>query len=138
MKFLGQIIDHAGVRPDPEKVSAILKLRTPTCVGDIRHLLWMTNELGKFSLNLSNKTNMLCDLLSKNSHWCWDEPQQRVRPTGNQSEPSIGIVRSNHNRLCRRLILWPGSQPATEAGRWRDEASHICFYDSDRTALCGN
>ena len=49
VKFLGQIIDHAGVRPDPEKVSA------------------------------------------------------------------------------RRLILWPRSHPATEAGGWRDEASRICF-----------
>ena len=51
VKFLGQIVDQAGVRPDSDKVSAILKLKTPTCVGDIRRLLGMTNQLGKFSPN---------------------------------------------------------------------------------------
>ena len=28
VKFLGQIVDHAGVRPDPDKVAAIVHLRT--------------------------------------------------------------------------------------------------------------
>ena len=69
-------MDHAGVRPDPDKVSAILKLKTLTCVGDIRRLLGMTNQLGKFSPNLANMTKPLRDLLSKNSQWCWDEPQR--------------------------------------------------------------
>ena len=54
VKFLGQIVDQAGVRPDSDKVSAILKLKTPTCVGDIRRFLGMTNQLGKFSPNLAN------------------------------------------------------------------------------------
>ena len=26
VKFLGQIVDHAGVRPDPDKVAAIVHL----------------------------------------------------------------------------------------------------------------
>ena len=54
VKFLGQIVDPAGVRPDPDKVSAIVNYKTPTCVGDIRRLLGMTNQLGKFSPNLAN------------------------------------------------------------------------------------
>jgi hypothetical protein len=36
VKFLGQIVDPTGVRPDPDKVSAIVNYKTPTCVGDIR------------------------------------------------------------------------------------------------------
>ena len=78
VKFLGQIVDREGVRPDPDKVSAILNLKTPTCVGDIRRLLGMTNQLGKFSPNLADLTKPLRDLLSKDSQWCWDEPQQRA------------------------------------------------------------
>lgn len=35
VKFLGQMIDQQGVRPDPDKVSAILNMRTRTCAGDI-------------------------------------------------------------------------------------------------------
>ena len=61
-------MDRAGVRPDPEKISAICKLKPPTGVEDIRRLLGMTNPLGKFSPNLANKTKPLRDLLGKNSH----------------------------------------------------------------------
>lgn len=49
VKFLGHIVDREGVRPDPDKVSAIVNFKPPTCVGDIRRLLAMTNQLGKFS-----------------------------------------------------------------------------------------
>ena len=67
VKFLGQIVDPAGVRPDPDKVSAIVNYKTPTCVGDIRRLLGMTNQLGKFSPNLANVTKPLRDLMAKDS-----------------------------------------------------------------------
>jgi len=78
VKFLGQIVDHAGVRPDPDKVAAIVHLRTPTCVGDIRRFLGTTNQLSKFSLHLADKTKPLRDLLSNKNQWCWEEPQQRA------------------------------------------------------------
>jgi len=54
-------------RPDPNKVSIILKLWTPTCVEDVHRLLGMTNQLGKFSPNLANKTKPLRDLLKTTS-----------------------------------------------------------------------
>ena len=78
VKFLGQIVDHTGVRPDPEKVRAIVNLRRPTCVGDVRRFLGMANQLGKFSLQLTDKTKPLRDLLSNKSQWCWDEPQEKA------------------------------------------------------------
>lgn len=78
MKFLGQIVDRFGVRPDPEKISAVVNLETPTCVGDVRHFLGMANHLGKFSPHLADKTKPLHDLFSNKSQWCWDEPQQRA------------------------------------------------------------
>ena len=34
--FLGHVIDGQGVRPDPEKISAIRNVREPTCVSDVR------------------------------------------------------------------------------------------------------
>ena len=78
VKFLGQVVDQAGVRADPDKVSAIANFRTPRCVGDIRHLIGMANQLGKFSPNLAKMTKPLRDLLVKNSQWCWDEPQRQT------------------------------------------------------------
>ena len=78
VKFLGQIVDHTGVRPDPDKVAAIVHLRTPTCVGDICRFPGMTNQLSKFSHHLADKTKPLRDLLSNKNQWCWEEPQQRA------------------------------------------------------------
>ena len=37
-----------------------------------------TNQLGKFSTHLADKTKPLRDLLSKKKQWCWEEPQERV------------------------------------------------------------
>ena len=59
VKFLGQVVDQVGVRPDPDKVSAIANFRTPRCVGDIRRIIGMANQLGKFSPNLANMTKPL-------------------------------------------------------------------------------
>ena len=36
IQFLGHIINHDGVRPDPEKISAIIKLKTPTTITELR------------------------------------------------------------------------------------------------------
>ena len=35
VKFLGHCIDGTGIRPDPEKVMAIQKVKVPTNVGDV-------------------------------------------------------------------------------------------------------
>ena len=63
VKYLGQIVDQTGVRPDCAKVKAIQEVPTPKNVGDIRRFLGMVNQLGKFSPNLSEKTRPLRDLL---------------------------------------------------------------------------
>ena len=78
VKFLGQIVDSIGVRPDPEKITAIQNLPTPMSVGDIRRFLGMANQLSKFSPNMANKTKPLRDLLSNKNQWCWDRPQQEA------------------------------------------------------------
>ena len=47
-------------------------------MGDIRRLLGMTNQLGKFSPKLADMTKPMRDLLAKDSQWSWGEPQRRA------------------------------------------------------------
>ena len=75
VKFLGQIVDRTGVRPDPDKVSVIVNFKT---VGDIRRLLGMTNQLGKFSPHLTDITKPLRELLLKDNYWYWGQSQQKA------------------------------------------------------------
>ncbi len=76
VKFLCQILSEAGIRPDPEKVAAIQKLQDPNNVHELCRFLGMVNHLTKFTPNLADMTKSLRDLLSKESHWCWGEPQK--------------------------------------------------------------
>ena len=78
IKFLGHIVNESGIKPDPEKVAAILKVRPPSNVGDIRRFLGSVNQLSKFAPNLAEITKPLRDLLVKNNHWTWGEPQQEA------------------------------------------------------------
>ena len=65
VKFLGQVVDESGVRPDPEKVRAIQQMKTPTTVSELRRFLGMINQQSKFSPHLADQTKPLRDLLSK-------------------------------------------------------------------------
>ena len=72
VKFLGQLVDELGVRPDPEKVRAIQQMKTPTIVSEFRRFL------GKFSPHLADQTKPLRDLLSKKNQWSWGHEQQQA------------------------------------------------------------
>ena len=49
VKFLGHVIDPEGIRPDPDKISAIVQMTAPCNVSELRRFLGMVNQLGKFS-----------------------------------------------------------------------------------------
>ena len=53
MRFLGHVVSGEGIRPDPEKTSAIRAMPPPTCVSDLRRFLGMVNQMGKFSPNIA-------------------------------------------------------------------------------------
>lgn len=78
VKFLGQMVDKNGVRPDKAKVRAIQEVSKPKNVSDVRRFLGMVNQLGKFSPNLAEKTRPIRELLQKDAAWLWDTPQQKA------------------------------------------------------------
>ena len=78
VKFLGQVVDQSGIRPDPEKIKAIQSVQSPNNVGEVRRFLGMVNHLSKFSPNLAEKTKPLRELLNKQSDWVWGDPQRQA------------------------------------------------------------
>ena len=75
VEFLGHVIDSQGIRPDPNKISAIVRFATPGNVSDVRRFLGMVNQLSKFSPNLAEITQPMRELLVKENAWLWGEPQ---------------------------------------------------------------
>lgn len=59
IKFLGQLIESAGVRKSahPDKVSTVKSMKEARNVSKVRHFLGMTNHLGKLMPHLAEKTH---------------------------------------------------------------------------------
>ena len=52
--FLGHVIDKSGVQADPEKTTlAIQAIKSPTNISEMKRLLGMANQLGKFTPKLT-------------------------------------------------------------------------------------
>ena len=76
VKFLGHVINKNGIQADPEKISAIVRMKSPSNITELRRLLGMVNQLGKFSPNIAKITEPLRSLLNKNCSWHWEAPQE--------------------------------------------------------------
>lgn len=76
--FLGQLIDSQGIRPDPEKVKAIVSVPRPTNVGEIRRFLGMANQMSKFAPHMAEVTKPLRELLTKGRSWIWEDSQEKA------------------------------------------------------------
>ena len=72
VKYFGHIIRQNGVSPDPDKIKSIREMQAPTSKKELQSFLGMINFLRKFSLNLSETTTKLRDLL-KSVHWLWSD-----------------------------------------------------------------
>ncbi|KAM7286496.1 uncharacterized protein ISCGN_030299 [Ixodes scapularis] len=55
VKLLGHVMGAEGIRPDPEKVRAIVDFPAPVCVTETRQFVGMANQVGRFLPNLSEK-----------------------------------------------------------------------------------
>ena len=76
VKFLGQIVGSDGIKPDPDKIEAILNMPHPTNLHEVRSFLGMVNQFSKFTTNLAHLTKPIRDLLIKTTAWAWGPAQQ--------------------------------------------------------------
>ena len=76
VKYLGTIISHEGMKPDPAKVQAINEMPTPNDKAAVRRLLGMINYLAPHIPNMASICKPLCDLLKVDVHFQWNTPAQ--------------------------------------------------------------
>ncbi|XP_055584806.1 uncharacterized protein K02A2.6-like [Uranotaenia lowii] len=77
IKYLGFIIDAAGIRPDPSKVKAIIDMPAPKDVSTLRSFLGAINYYGKFVRSMHDLRHPLDALLKKEVKWNWSEDCQK-------------------------------------------------------------
>ena len=78
LRYLGYVVDRRGLRVDQEKVSAILSIKTPTCVSELRSFLGMASWYRRFVRDFSSISAVLTNLLKKNRKWLWSDECQEA------------------------------------------------------------
>ena len=71
VKFMGHVISKDGLKPDPEKVSAIKNMPKPTSKAEVQTLLGFINYLSKFLPKLSDAPAPLRELTVSQSKFTW-------------------------------------------------------------------
>uniref|UniRef100_A0A1X7VST7 Reverse transcriptase/retrotransposon-derived protein RNase H-like domain-containing protein n=1 Tax=Amphimedon queenslandica TaxID=400682 RepID=A0A1X7VST7_AMPQE len=77
ISFLGHTINKEGIHADPEKTEAISRMEPLTSITELRRFMGMVDQLGKFSMKLSDLTHSLRILLSTKNSWSWGEAQEQ-------------------------------------------------------------
>ena len=76
--FLGHILNHEGIKPNPQKVEAIHKIKPPKNRTQIRRFLGMTGFYRKFIPDYATRARVLYTLTKKNVEWVWAEEHQQA------------------------------------------------------------
>ncbi|XP_039450654.1 uncharacterized protein K02A2.6-like [Culex pipiens pallens] len=77
VKYLGQLLDAEGIRPDPEKIAAVVNMPALHDVSSLRSYLGAINYYGKFIKEMRRFRQPLDDLLRKGAKFVWSADCQR-------------------------------------------------------------
>ena len=131
LKFLRELVSEEGIKPDPQKVSAIKDMPPPMSKQDLKRFMGMIAYLGKFIVNLSKTTAPLHKLLENDTEWSFDKPQQEMPSTHSMSSdrsPSPQVLRPQiaHKNFVRCFQVGSRSYTGTMS-RWNLASSCLCL-----------
>ena len=93
LQFYGHIFSEAGLAADPAKISALLEMKPPTSVSEMRSLLGMTNYCGaRFVRDYATLTHDLRELVKNEVKWQWSENHQRAFDTLKKALASTPVL----------------------------------------------
>ena len=75
VRYVGHIISAEGLKPDPEKVRAMMDMPPPEMKEDVCRFLGSIQYLAKFLPMLAEVETPLRELTRKDVLFCWDKPQ---------------------------------------------------------------
>jgi hypothetical protein len=71
VKFFGELITKDGLKPHTSKVAAVRNMTSPQKKKELESQLGMFTYLAQYSPHLLEKTEILKELVKKDTHWNW-------------------------------------------------------------------
>ncbi|KFM57554.1 Transposon Ty3-I Gag-Pol polyprotein, partial [Stegodyphus mimosarum] len=78
VKYMGHIFSKDGLKPDEDKIKAIININTPKNVKELETFLGMITYVSRFIPNVSELTSCLRDLLKKHVVWNWNAVHEKT------------------------------------------------------------
>jgi hypothetical protein len=98
VEYLGHVIGNNNIKKDKEFIQAVLDLKTPTTITELRRILGMITAVSNFIPNAASLTNPLRQLLKKDVPFMWtndhDSALNRIKNVL-ISEPVLKMFDSN-------------------------------------------
>lgn len=91
--FIGHILTSEGIKPDPGKIEAVLKMERPSDLAAVRRQVGLVNCLTKFLSKLSELCEPLRRLTHKGVEWSWSIEQEKAFENVKQAVTSAPILR---------------------------------------------
>lgn len=133
LPWLGHVIGHGSLRPDPEKVKAIVNMPDPTDKQSLQPLLGMVTYLDKFCKDLATLTRPFRDILKKDAAWSWDEQQRQAMKTLKTVLSSLPVLRLFD--VNKSVLLSEDACPVGLGAVLIQEGQPIAFSSTTLTAI---
>ena len=110
-KWLGHEINENGIKPNDEKVEAILKLKPPENTKDLKSFIGAIQYMAKFLPKFSEQTDRLRKLLKKNEPWIWGPEQEtdfnRIKQMLTEGPCLAHYAKDKDNMVDLSKTTWP-------------------------------
>ena len=81
VEYLGHAFGTDGLRPNPDRIQAILNMPAPQDKTGLQRIMGMEIFLHKFVPNLAISNKPLRELQEKSVEWHWIEAQEKANET---------------------------------------------------------
>lgn len=78
VQYLGHVISGAGIKPNQEKIRAILEAPSPKNVTQLKSFFGLLNFYNRFVPNLASELRILYNLLKKNNKFQWNVQEEKA------------------------------------------------------------